>query len=255
MTRQTHSRSIGILLVIVFLCACSKSTAPYEIQRERMISQQIIWRGITHKGVLEALRRVPREEFVLPSYQHQAYADLELPIGLGQRLSRPYEDAMMLEAMELKATHRILEVGTGAGYVAALMAELAKEVYTIEILESLALEARERLARLGYKNIFVRAGDGFKGWPEKAPFDAIILTCSPDHVPEPLVEQLREGGRLLLPLGGEERFQELRLYTKQNGRLILQKQLAGATFVPMEGKIKEKVDSSSESEPVQAPQK
>ncbi|MBI4126992.1 MAG: protein-L-isoaspartate(D-aspartate) O-methyltransferase [Deltaproteobacteria bacterium] len=223
----------------MMVCACSRGAPSLDEAREKMISQQIVWQGITNPKVIETMKTVPREEFVLPQYRDRAYEDLEVPIGEDQTLDRPYEDALMLDAMGLVPTDRILEVGTGAGYVAALISRLAKEVYTIEILEPLATTARERLKRLGYTNITVRHGDGFIGWKEAAPFDAMILTCSPDHVPTPLIEQLKEGGRIVLPLGGEERFQEILLYVKKDGKLILAKRLTAATFVPMEGKIKQ----------------
>ena len=200
----------------------------------------MIWRGITDQHILNAFRSVPREEFVLPSYRDKAYDDLEVPIGENQTLDRPYEDALMIRAMNLKPTDHILEVGTGAGYVAALMATIAKDVHTIEILDPLAQAAAKRLKRLGFTNVTVRSGDGFIGWKEVAPFDAIILTCSPDAVPDPLVSQLKEGGRIVLPQGGEKHFQEILLYTKQKGKLVLTQRLSAATFVPMEGQIKQR---------------
>jgi len=220
------------------LLSCSKSTSFLE-KREEMVKRHVERRGITSPLILNAFRNIPREKFVLPQYQDRAYQDLELPIGEGQTLDLPYEDAVIIHALDLKPTDKVLEVGTGAGYLAALMGHIAKEVYTIEIRPGLANTARQRLQELGYQNVFVLTGDGYKGWPEHAPFDAIVLTASPDYVPEPLVEQLREGGRLVLPLGGEKKFQELVLYTKENRKLKLLKRLSGAQFVPMEGIIQE----------------
>lgn len=208
--------------------------------RAEMVKKQIGMRGITDKGVLEAFQKVPRHEFVPPEYRNKAYADLEIPIGEGQTLDRPYEDALMISAMAIEPGHRVLEVGTGSGYVASLMGQLAKEVYTIEILEPLAKEAEKRVKHLGYSNVFVRAGDGFAGWPDVAPFDSIILTCSPDRVPPLLIDQLREGGRIVLPIGSDKKFQELQLYKKINGELTLVQRLTGANFVPMEGEIRNK---------------
>ena len=201
------------------LLSCSKSTSFLE-KREEMVKRHVERRGITSPLILNAFRNIPREKFVLPQYQDRAYQDLELPIGEGQTLDLPYEDAVIIHALDLKPTDKVLEVGTGAGYLAALMGHIAKEVYTIEIRPGLANTARQRLQELGYQNVFV-------------------LTASPDYVPEPLVEQLREGGRLVLPLGGEKKFQELVLYTKENRKLKLLKRLSGAQFVPMEGIIQE----------------
>jgi len=205
-----------------------------------MVEQQIVWRGITDKLVLDAMLSVAREEFVLPQYRSKAYADLEVPIGWEQTLDRPYEDAFMMQALRLSPSDRVLEVGTGGGYLAALISKIVGEVYTIEIEPDLAQTARERLARLRFSNVFVKTGDGFLGWPEHAPFNAMVLTCSPPEIPKPLIDQLVEGGRIILPLGGEKKFQELLLYTKINGKLEGPQHLAPATFVPMKGKILEK---------------
>ena len=204
-----------------------------------MVRAQLELRGIRDPAILKAFGMVPREEFVLPRFRHRAYDDLEIPIGHGQTLDRPYEDAFMIRALALSATDKVLEIGTGSGYLTAIMSKIAKEVYTIEIVADLALEAEKHLAKLGYENAHVKAGDGYLGWPEHTPFDAIILTASPPHIPQPLVQQLADGGRLLLPLGGKERFQELILYIKRSGRLEEVRRLAPTTFVPMKGKILE----------------
>lgn len=227
------------IIILLFAVSCSKPQN-FEEQRRAMVERQILWRGITDQKILDALLAVPREEFILPQYKDKAYADLEVPIGNKQTLDRPYEDAFMINALNLNPTDRVLEVGTGGGYLAALISKIAKEVYTIEILPKIAQTARERLSKLGYENIKVKTGDGFLGWPEHAPFNAIVLTCSPSEVPKPLIEQLAEGGRIVLPLGGEEKFQELLLYIKKGGKLTGPTRLAAFTFVPMKGKILDK---------------
>ena len=190
-------------------------------------------RGITNARVLAVMGKVPRQEFVPASLRAQAYDDRPLPIGFGQTISQPYIVAFMTEQLDPGATDRVLEIGTGSGYQAAVLAELVKEVYTIEIVEPLAHQAEAGLKRLGYTNVFVRAGDGHKGWPEAAPFDAIIVTCAPDHVPQPLVEQLKEGGRMIIPVGqtGE---QELYLLRKKSGK-VERHAVLQVRFVPMTG--------------------
>lgn len=205
-----------------------------------MVRDQIELRGITNKSITNAFLAVPREEFVLPKYKDHAYDDLEAPIGFGQSLDRSYEDALMIEFMAIAPNDRVLEVGTGSGYLAAVMSRIAREVYTIEIEPHIAQMAKTHLDHLGYKNIWTKIDDGFKGWPEYAPFNAIVMTCSPDKVPEPLIKQLAEGGRIVLPLGGTKKFQELILYKKINGEFVEAQRIAPATFLPMKGKILER---------------
>lgn len=181
-----------------------------ETERHRMVDEQIIPRGIADPAVLAAMRHVPRHRFVPSMYAAFAYMDGPLPIGHNQTISQPSLVAKMTEALALKKTDKVLEVGTGSGYQAAILAELADKVLTIEILEPLARQAEQTLTELGYNNVRVRVGDGYQGWPEEAPFDAIIVTAAPDHVPPPLLKQLAVGGRLILPVG---RFlQTLELY-------------------------------------------
>jgi len=175
----------------------------YRRARERMVAQQIAARGITDERVLEAMRRIPRHLFVEEALRDQAYADHPLPIGYGQTISQPYIVALMTEALELKGPEKVLEVGTGSGYQTAILAELARWVYSIERHAPLLERARRVLEALGYDNVFFRVGDGTKGWPEAAPFDAIIVTAAGPRVPEPLLEQLAEGGRLVMPVGDE----------------------------------------------------
>jgi protein-L-isoaspartate(D-aspartate) O-methyltransferase len=200
--------------------------------RQHMIRTQIQQRGITNPDVLRALEKVPRHEFVPPDYVARAYEDGPLPIGHGQTISQPYIVAAMTELLRLSANARVLEVGTGSGYQAAILAELIREVYTIEIIEPLYLEARCRLARLAYTNIHLRCGDGYSGWPEYAPFDAIIVTAAPDHIPQPLIDQLAEGGRMIIPVGPQGDYQELWLVERVGGR-VKKKRVMRVAFVPL----------------------
>ena len=203
-----------------------------------MIQQQLMTRGINDNRVLGTMAKVPREEFIPPDSRAASYEDGPLPIGYGQTISQPYIVAFMTEQLRLKPSDRVLEVGTGSGYQAAILAGLVAEVYTIEIIEPLAKNAEATLDRLGYKNVHVKVGDGYKGCPEHAPFDAIIVTAAPDHVPQPLVDQLKEGGRMIIPVG--QRFaQELYLLEKKNARLQ-QSAVLPVRFVPMAGEAEKK---------------
>jgi protein-L-isoaspartate(D-aspartate) O-methyltransferase len=204
-------------------------------RREQMVEQQIETRGVRDARTLAAMRKVPRHLFVPPGLVDQAYDDHPLPIGHGQTISQPYIVAFMTEALGLEGGETVLEVGTGSGYQAAVLAEIAAHVYTIEILPALADEARERLARLGYSNVKVRAGDGYQGWPEAAPFDAIAVTAAAPRIPEPLQAQLRDGGRLVLPVGDD--WQELVVVTRRGDRFETKKVLP-VRFVPMTGEIR-----------------
>ena len=196
-----------------------------------MVQQQLMVRGITDERVLAAMVKVPREEFVPVDQRGAAYEDGPLPIGYDQTISQPYIVAFMTEQLRPKPSDRVLEIGSGSGYQAAILAELVADVYTIEIVEPLAKSAEGTLQRLGYKNVHVRVGDGYKGWLEHAPFDAIIVTCAPEKVPQPLVDQLKDGGRMIIPVG--ERFaQQLYLLEKQNGRLR-ESAVLPVRFVPM----------------------
>jgi protein-L-isoaspartate(D-aspartate) O-methyltransferase len=207
-------------------------------ERQRMVQQQLMARGIHEERVLAAMAKVPREEFVPPSSRVESYEDGPLPIGQGQTISQPYIVAFMTEQLQPKRNDRVLEVGTGSGYQAAILAELVAEVYTIEIIEPLAKSAEAALQRLGYKNVHVKTGDGYKGWPEHAPFDSITVTCAPDHVPQPLVDQLKEGGRMIIPVGafGD---QELYLLEKKDGELQ-RRAVLPVRFVPMTGEATNK---------------
>ena len=205
--------------------------------RERMVTDQIEARGIVDPRVLAAMRKVPREELVPEDVRASAYQDRPLPIGHGQTISQPYIVAEMSAQLELTGDERVLEIGTGSGYQAAILGELAREVYSIEIVEPLAERAAADLKRLGYGNVHVRAGDGYKGWPEEAPFDAIIVTAAPDHVPQPLIDQLAVGGRMVIPVG--RGIQNLTLITRDEHG-VKRQILLGVMFVPMTGEAQQK---------------
>jgi len=208
----------------------------FAVARQQMVTSQLLGPGrdITNARVLAAMRKVPRHEFVPEPLRAEAYDDHPLPIGLGQTISQPYIVAFMTEQLEPKRTDRVLEIGTGSGYQAAVLAELVAEVYTIEIVEELANRAAADLKRLGYTNVHVRAGDGYKGWAEAAPFDSVIVTCAPEQVPQPLTDQLRNGGRMIIPVGPLWN-QELVLLRKEGGKLE-QHAVLPVQFVPMTGK-------------------
>ncbi len=202
-------------------------------QREAMVRVQIESRGITEPATLDALRKVERHKFVPPKYQNKAYEDHPLPIGENQTISQPYIVALMTQVLDLKKNEKVLEIGTGSGYQAAVLAEICNHVYTIEIIDTLGQRAQKLLADLGYKNINVKIGDGYKGWEEHSPFDAIIVTCAPTHIPEPLKKQLAEGGKMVIPVG-KTFAQELVLLTKKNGK-IRRESIIPVRFVPMLG--------------------
>ncbi len=197
----------------------------------QMIENQIKGRGVRDPKVIRALQKVKRHYFVPPQFQSKAYEDTPLPIGHGQTISQPYIVACMSEILDLSSKDRVLEIGTGSGYQAAVLAEICEQVYSIEVVESLALQAKERLARLGYLNIKTKHGDGYQGWEAHAPYDAIIVTCSPSHVPQVLETQLREGGRMVIPVGNAKE-QDLYLLKKEKG-VVRQKNIFPVRFVPM----------------------
>ncbi len=204
--------------------------------REQMVLTQIASRGVRDPLTLAAMRRVPRHLFVPQASLAQAYEDHPVPIGFGQTISQPYIVAFMTEALGLRGGESVLEVGTGCGYQAAVLAEIAARVHSIEIVEPLASEAAERLKRLGYANVSVRAGDGYLGWPEAAPFDGIVVTAAAPRIPEPLRQQLRDGGRLIVPVG--EEWQELVLVTR-HGERFDERRVLPVRFVPMTGKVRQ----------------
>jgi protein-L-isoaspartate(D-aspartate) O-methyltransferase len=210
----------------------------FSAERRRMVLEQLSGAAyhITDSRILAAMDKVPRHQFIPADLRHRAYEDTPLPIGLGQTISQPFIVAFMTGQLNPRPTDRILEIGTGSGYQAAVLAELVKEIYTIEIVEVLAQRAKADLQQLGYTNIQVRAGDGYQGWPEAAPFDAVIVTCAPEQVPQPLVDQLRDGGRMIIPVGPEWD-QTLVLLRKAGGRLEEQAVLP-VRFVPMTGQAR-----------------
>jgi len=223
-----------LLFAAIATTGCRQQTptaGDFEAQRQRMVEQQLKPRGIKDERVLVAMAKVPREEFIPTNARADAYEDGPLPIGYDQTISQPYIVGFMTEQTRPRSSDRVLEIGSGSGYQAAILAELVADVYTIEIVESLAKTAEATLQRLGYKNVHIKVGDGYKGWPEEAPFDAIIVTCAPENVPQQLVDQLQDGGRMIIPVG--ERFaQQLYLLEKKNGQLK-ESVTRPVRFVPM----------------------
>lgn len=203
----------------------------YRALRNNMVRYQIEARGINHRPTLEAMRKVERHLFVPPELQKYAYDDTPLPIGYKQTISQPYMVATMTELIKPGATDRVLEIGTGSGYQAAVLAEIVKEVYTIEIVKELGERTKNLMSRLGYKNVQVIIGDGYKGLKEKAPFDAIIVTAAPEVIPPPLIEQLKEGGRMVIPVGAPTEVQTLMLVEKRKGRIVTTR-VTEVRFVP-----------------------
>jgi len=209
-----------------------------EAERQRMVEEQLQARDITDPEVLEAMATVPRHEFMPESQRPLAYTDQPLPIGHGQTISQPYIVALMTQSLDLQPGEKVLEIGTGSGYQAAVLAEITDRVYTIEILEPLARQARQTLGDLGYENVEVKTGDGYRGWPEHAPFDAIIVTAAPDHIPPPLKEQLAIGGRMVIPVGSY--YQELMLLRKGEDGNLTREGVIPVRFVPMTGEAEGK---------------
>lgn len=205
--------------------------ARYAAARERMVTRQIISRGVTDQPTLQAMRKVPRHIFVPKEYESEAYEDNPLPIGYGQTISQPYIVAYMTEVAKPDPSKTALEIGTGSGYQAAVLAETVKSVYSIEIVPELAMESAERLKKLGYNNIIVKYGDGYKGWKEFSPFDIIIVTAAAEKIPQPLIDQLAENGRLVIPVGAPLAVQELILLIKKDGK-IEKNRLTFVRFVP-----------------------
>ena len=199
-----------------------------------MVTIDIELQGVRDPEVLRAMRTVPRHEFVLAEFLDMAYADRPLPIGYGQTISQPYIVAAMTELLKLRRGDRVLEIGSGSGYQAAILAELTDEVYTVEIIEELYERAGEVLRRLGYNNVKFKHADGYYGWEEHAPYDAIIVTAAPDHIPQPLVTQLKDGGRLVIPVGPPGSYQTLWLIEKHGDKTV-SKQIMGVAFVPLTG--------------------
>ena len=225
---------ILVILPLLLMGQIQGDSPKYTTAREKMVLSQIRSRGISDKKVLNAMSEVPRHVFVPENLMFRAYSDHPLPIGEGQTISQPYIVALMTESLELNGYERVLEIGTGSGYQAAILANIAKEVYTIEIKEKLYKKASRVLESLGYMAVKTRHADGYFGWPEAAPFDCIMITAAIDHIPPPLLKQLKDGGRLILPLGNPFSYQNLSLVTK-HGKDYTVKQITGVLFVPMTG--------------------
>ena len=221
------------LLTLIFNLVCSQNSDSYEIKRKLMVEDQIERRGVKDEDVLMAVRKVEREKFIPKKYIDLAYSDRPLPIGYKQTISQPYIVAYMTEQLQVEKSHKILEIGTGSGYQAAVLAELSNHIFTIEIIPELAERSEKVLKELEYENITVRSGDGYKGWPEEAPFDRIIVTAAPDKIPEKLVEQLAPNGRMILPVGGSIFAQYLWLVQKDNEGIVTKEKILAVRFVPM----------------------
>ncbi len=257
---RTGWRYLGTLVIALFCCSCRNPDADGVSQsggqqprmstdlentpeakqeqrflelRAKMVATQIAGRGISDSRVLEAMRKVPRHLFTPPESRSTAYSDCPLPIGFGQTISQPYIVALTTELVEPKPKAKALDIGTGSGYQAAILAELVQSVYSIEIVDELASEARQRLADLGYENVHIRSGDGYRGWPDQAPFDIITVAAAPDHVPQPLVEQLAPGGRMVIPVGSF--YQDLLVIEKSDRGVVTQRSVSPVAFVPMTG--------------------
>ena len=216
---------------MLFLALTLIQDDPFRKQRAEMVQSQLAARDIHHKAVLEAMGKVPRHEFVPLKAREYAYEDQPLPIGEGQTISQPYIVALMTQLIRPKEGMRVLEIGTGSGYQAAVLAEIVEEVYTVEIIEPLGLRAKNDLERLGYGNVHVKIGDGYEGWAEHAPYDAILVTAAPEEIPQPLIDQLKEGGKMVIPVGPENYIQQLLLVEKVNGK-IRKQQVTDVRFVP-----------------------
>ncbi|HAX97929.1 MAG TPA: protein-L-isoaspartate O-methyltransferase [Candidatus Atribacteria bacterium] len=223
---------------IIFGLISSADAEQYDQERQLMVEKQIIQRGVVDPQLLDAMLKVPRHLFVPENLTSSAYSDTPLPIGYGQTISQPYIVALMTESLQLKKGLKVLEVGTGSGYQAAVLAEIGCVVFSVEVIKILADTAQERLNRLGYPEISVRWGDGYFGWEEEAPFDSIIVTCAIDHVPPPLIEQLKEGGKMVIPVGPPYSLQTLWLFIKENGQLTSEN-LGGVIFVPLLREVRE----------------
>ena len=224
---------ILLLLLVPLLLPAARDEAAFAAAREKMVGEQILERGIIDDRILNAFRRVKRHLFVAPFYRDQAYGDFPLPIAEGQTISQPYIVAIMTSVIAPDFKKKVLEIGTGSGYQAAVLAELVREVYTIEIFPSLARASEKLLRGQGYRNIHFRTGNGYLGWPEAAPFDGIIVTCAPDHIPAPLIEQLAVGGRLVIPIYYSTTVQDLLLVEKLADGKLKKTNLIPVLFVPM----------------------
>lgn len=220
------------LIILTCVSAYGQQEDKYSVMRNEMVNNQIIKRGIRNSLTIKAMQKVPRHLFVPPEYVSRAYDDSPLPIGYNQTISQPFIVAYMTELSKPAKWKKVLEIGTGSGYQAAVLAEIVDTVFTIEIIPELAKEAAERLTRLRYRNIVTKTGDGYNGWKEHAPFDVIMVTAADDHIPQPLLDQLAENGRLIMPVGSPSSAQQIVLAIKKNGKIERSK-LAMVRFVPL----------------------
>jgi len=228
---SNESHRTGYIAIVLIISFCDMHSQEHAIKREEMVERQISSRGVSDEKVIAALLKVERHLFVSSEYMPHAYEDSPIPIGEAQTISQPFIVAFMTKLLELDKTKNVLEIGTGSGYQTAILAEMSKEIFSIELIESLAKKAKTTLANMNYTNIHLKTGDGYKGWLENAPFDRIIATCSPVKIPLSLQEQLAEGGIMVIPVG-ERYIQELVVLTKNNG-IIKQRAVTGVRFVPM----------------------
>jgi len=243
MKTRANSRAWFLVLLslsfLVWPLSSGQDSEAYVKKRKKMVAEQLAGRDITDRQVLEAMAQVPRHLFVSPAYRGQAYEDYPLPIDEGQTISQPYIVALMTQCLNLRPGEKVLEIGTGSGYQAAVLALLTDKVYTVEIRENLVTKAARTLKNLAYDNVQVKWADGYFGWEEEAPFEAIIVTCAANHIPLPLLSQLKEGGRLIIPLGSTLYFQTLTLITKVEGKPRV-KHISGVRFVPMIGEAEKR---------------
>jgi protein-L-isoaspartate(D-aspartate) O-methyltransferase len=227
-----------LIVWIIFVLVFSADAEQYDQERQLMVEKQIKQRGVVDPQLLDAMLKVPRHLFVPENLVSLAYSDTPLPIGYGQTISQPYIVALMTDSLKVEEGFKVLEIGTGSGYQAAVLAEIGCQVFTVEVIKILADTAQERLKSLGYPEINVRWGDGYFGWKEEAPFDSIIVTCAIDHVPPPLIEQLKEGGKMVIPVGPPYSLQTLWLFTKEKDQLTSEN-LGGVIFVPLLREVRE----------------
>jgi protein-L-isoaspartate(D-aspartate) O-methyltransferase len=243
-----NARALLALLVFAPAFLFADGEDPLAPARDRMVQRHLVERGIKDKRVLDVFRTVPRHLFIPPDLRGMAYDDESLPIGEGQTITPVFDVAFMTEALQPKPTDKVYEVGTGSGYQASILSRLVKDVYSVEIHPPLGKRAAEVIKSLGYTNIHTRVGDGYTGWPEEAPFDAVIVTCAPTKVPGPLVEQLKEGGRMVIPLGDRYN-QAVYLMVKENGKLVQKAKLRPTLFVPMTGKAQKEAAAEGSKKP------
>jgi len=235
--------TVGLVLAARVQAWAQDPNDSYVGARNRMVQRHLVERGIKNKSVLEAFRTVPRHRFLPPGTHRLAYDDESIPIGEGQTITPPYDVAFMTEVLDPKPTDRVYEVGTGSGYQSAILSRLVKEVYSVEIHAPLGKRAAEVHKELGYKNIHTRIGDGYEGWPDAAPFDAIIVTCAPEKIPHPLIDQLKDGGRMVIPLA-KDRFTQSVYLVEKHGDKLTRRELKPTLFVPMTGRAQQEAAAS-----------